>query len=341
MDILWFEPPDTQATSAVAALAGGVCGDTVRLLEGLTAGRGFTEPAIAGTVAEAQAIIVAALAADPSDDDRSARVYGVPAADLDAGDLKVGSRLRAAFFGREKELQLITMRLLGYARRGRPVVEALDGGLHPFALATDSHPLVAHRAARAASDLVHLRAAHDLVSVAAAIVDAVSGNQVAYSTHRGLSATRRSIVAAPDSDTRTRAVAELYRATSEGPLRMAAVAVLRLLGEKTPPSAGLNEIRSRLLAHKDETPLCQMMADMIVPSWRNPAAHEGLYWDPEAGSQSGGPVLMLGAGGGRWRHGRRGGRPDRRGAGRDGIGAGVRPAVRARSPVPPPPRPGR
>lgn len=252
-------------------------------MDSLATGHGRTEQAGTPSVADPGAVLSAALAAD-LDDDRTARVYGVPVTDLDAGKLKVGSRLRAAFYGREEELNRITLRLLGYARRDRPVVETLDGGLHPFALATDDHPLVAHRAARAACDLIHVRAAQDLASVAAVIVDSVSRNQVAYSTHRGLSQTRRSIAAAPDAEARTRGVAELYRATSEGPLRMAAVAVLRLIGEEPPPSAGLNEIRSRLQARRGETPLCSMIADLIVPSWRNPAAHEGLSWDPETGT---------------------------------------------------------
>jgi hypothetical protein len=48
-------------------------------------------------------------------------------------------------------------------------------------------------------------------------------------------------------------------------------------------TAGLNEIKSRLLARSEETPLCAMFADLIVASWRNPGAHEELYWDPDPG----------------------------------------------------------
>ena len=47
--------------------------------------------------------------------------------------------------------------------------------------------------------------------------------------------------------------------------------------------AGLNEIKSRLLVHRDESPLCEVMAALIEPAWRNPRAHEHLHWDPELG----------------------------------------------------------
>ena len=152
--------------------------------------------------------------------------------------MKVGSRTRATFHGRESELRQITARLVGYAARGRCLVEVLDGALHPFALAIDNHPLMDHRAARAACDLVDTRAALDLASVAASI----------------------------DGDALTRAVGELYRITSEGPLRLVAVTVLRMLVDQPSQTAGSNDIRSSLLARQDQTLVATMIGELIVPA---------------------------------------------------------------------------
>ncbi len=281
-DVLWFEPPDAESHTAIALSVDAACNGTVYLLDSMAAGHGAGDRDGGPALADAEASLVAALEADPGDEDRVARVYGVPAREIVATRIRASTALRAAFHGHHDQLRQITMRLLGFACRDRRVIDELDGGLHPLALATDARPLVAHRAARYACDLVHRCAAEDVATTAAAIVEAIDRDRVVYSTHLGIMDTQRAIMTAPDADTYTRTVAELYRAVSEGPLRVAAVGVLRLLGESTPASAGLNEIRSRLLARQEETPLCLMIAEVIVPLWRNARAHEDLYWDPEA-----------------------------------------------------------
>ena len=126
-------------------------------------------------------------------------------------------------------------------------------------------------------------AVEDLEAATAVILTTVAQEQAMYSTHRGIMATLRNLHSSTDDDERTRAVAELYRASSEGPLRMAATELLGLLGERQLTIAGLNEIKSRLLDHRAESPLCEVIAALIERAWRNARAHEDLYWDPERG----------------------------------------------------------
>ncbi|MEU8015991.1 hypothetical protein AB0B74_08495 [Micromonospora parva] len=280
-DVLWFEPPDPGPHAAIAKAIEAACDGTVYLLDSLAAGHGAGDRDGGSALTDAEDGLVAALQAAAGDEDPIARVYGVSASETGGTTLRIGTGLRAAFHDRQDQLGRITMQLLGFARRDRGIIEELDGGLHPFALATDAHPLVAHRAAQSACDLIHHCAAADVAASAAAIVEMLDRDKVAYSTHLGVMDAQRAVMAATDADLFARAVGELYRAVSEGPLRVAAVGILRLLGEATPASAGLNEIRSRLLARQDETPLCLMIAEMIVPLWRNARAHEDLYWDPE------------------------------------------------------------
>src|SRR5690606_38553907 len=84
--------------------------------------------------------------------------------------------------------------------------------------------------------------------------------------------------------TRTRTVTDIYRITTEGPLRHTAMAVLRLLGDEVSPSAGLNELRSRLLGFRGRTPLWLRIAELITPERRTSRAHEELHWDPDVGA---------------------------------------------------------
>ncbi|MEV6350777.1 hypothetical protein [Actinoplanes sp. NPDC051851] len=281
-DVLAFDPPQGDRRAAFGVHADLVPAAIAQLLEDMKEGAGSGSVPL-GLIADFEGFIEAELLVEVVDDDRTARVYGIPQADLESMPLQVGQGLRAAFSDRQGEFEQITACIAGFASRGQPLLEQLDGALHPFALAADLHPLVAHRAARDACDLVQAAVARDVSATADVIISAVARDQKAFSTHRGLSKTRREIAAATDDDALTREIAELYRALCEGPLRSAAVEILGFLGETQSNTVGLNEIRSRLLVHRDESPLCETIASLIVPAWRNARAHEDLHWDPERG----------------------------------------------------------
>jgi hypothetical protein len=281
-DVLAFDPPQRGKGAALGDHAELVSAAGAQLLEDLAEDAGSSAVPL-GVIADFECFIEAELSVEVVDDDRTARVYGIPQGDLESMRLPVGQSLRAAFSDRQGELEQITTCIAGFASRGQPLLEQLDGAMHPFALATDLHPLVAHRAARDACDLVRAAVAADVSAAADVIVRAVARDQKAFSTHRGLSKTRREIAAAPDEDALTREVAEFYRALCEGPLRSAAIETLGFLGETLSNIVGLNEIRSRLLVHRTESPLCETIAFLIEPAWRNARAHEDLHWDPERG----------------------------------------------------------
>jgi hypothetical protein len=281
-DVLAFDPPQGGKRAAFGAHADLVSAAIAQLLEDLKEGA-ESSGVLRGMITDFERFVEAELLVEAVDDDRPARVYGVPQVDLESMPLQVGQSLRAAFNDRHGELERITTCIAGFASRGQPLSEQLDGAMHPLALATDSHPLVAHRAARDACDMVQAAVARDVSATADVIVSAVARDQKAFSTHRGLSKTRREIAAAADEDALTREIAELYRALCEGPLRSAAVEILGFLGETLSNAVGLNEIRSRLLVHRSESPLCETIALLIVPAWRNARAHEDLHWDPERG----------------------------------------------------------
>ncbi|MEV4638024.1 hypothetical protein AB0J80_11785 [Actinoplanes sp. NPDC049548] len=282
-DVLAFDPPQRDRRAAFCNHTEQVSAAIAQLLDGLEQGADPSDAALLKLVDGFERFIEVEVEAEAADHDPVARIYGVPVGDLDDMRLPVGQSLRAAFSDRPVELGQITACIVGFASRGQPLSEQLDGALHPFALATDSYPLVAQRAARDACDLVRAAAALDVRTAAAVVVSAAAREQKSYSTHRGLSKTRRDIAAAPDEDARTRAVADLYRMLCEGPLRSAAVETLGFLGESLPSTAGLNDIRSRLLVHRTESPLCEGIAYLIEPAWRNARAHEDLHWDPERG----------------------------------------------------------
>jgi hypothetical protein len=268
-DVLAFEPPDRERPDTLRDLVSSISTDICQSLDDLAAGRDPADGKLLDEISRAADFIGDQLDESVDDNDPVARVYGFSHEELTSRTLPVGQDLRAAFAGRRDELGRITARIIGFANRGQPMVEQLDGALHPFALATDKHLLVAHRAARDACDLVRDGAARNPAGTAAVIVSMLGLEQAMYSTHRAISQTRRVIQAATDEDERTRAVAELYRASAEGPLRMAATELLGLLGEGELTIAGLNLIKTRLLARKCSVVLWKGMA------WTRPAVAVG------------------------------------------------------------------
>ncbi len=290
-DALWFEPPDATGPKTVERRVSRLCVEVADLLDVLTSG----EPCLPVLPPQHELSLAdfgAGPGVDDEGDDRAARVYGVPVDQLAQLASPAATRLRAAFRSRPEELHAITARIIGYALDGRVAVERLDGAMHVWALATDAHPLVAHRAARAACGLVDRCATEDLQAVATAVIGRLANDRANYSSHRAHSRARRAVHAASDPDDYARAVADVYRIVTEGPLRQAATAVLHILGAQVPATAGLNEIKNRLLKQSDRTPLCAIIAALLVPAWRNASAHEQMHWDPDIGAAvlSGHPV---------------------------------------------------
>ncbi|WP_189745968.1 hypothetical protein [Streptomyces nojiriensis] len=150
---------------------------------------------------------------------------------------------------------------------------------HLASLALSDRPLLAHRAAFLARDLVtsHLKAEPELAcSVIARHVDR---EPEMLSSHRGQVAYRDACNRAAHQEEKARAVMDLHRAVLEGDVKRTAAVVMELLGRAVPDGASLSTVRD-LLAAEDSEPLCKFLASTIRTEWRNANAHEDFRWDP-------------------------------------------------------------
>ncbi|WP_143196836.1 hypothetical protein [Streptomyces sp. CB00455] len=150
---------------------------------------------------------------------------------------------------------------------------------HLAALALSDRPLVAHRAAFLARDLVtsHLKAEPELTcSVIARHVDR---EPEMLSSHRGQVAYRDAYNREEHQEEKARAAMDLHRAVLEGDVKRTAAVVMELLGRAVPHGAALSTVRDRLTA-EDGEPLCKFLASTIRTEWRNANAHEDFRWDP-------------------------------------------------------------
>lgn len=280
-EVLCFRPPDRADDAPVERLivdlSGYVSRFVVRLSQvGDADGLQLPVAAIAGV----KSVVSTSMPSDRADVVRL--LYGVDASQLYGHSVGTASaRLRCAFADRQRELARITARVIAFAADGRRVIDPLDPGLHPLGLATDRHPWIGHHAARWACDLIHRSAALDMPATVAAVATWLAEEQAGFSTHYAVQDLWERLAEPSSPDAEVRDVANLYRAVVEGPLKVAATGTLRLLGEQVSPKAGLNDIKSRLLARRTDSPLCGAIAELIEPQWRNPPAHEQVYWDPD------------------------------------------------------------
>ncbi|GAA2295905.1 hypothetical protein Scani_77920 [Streptomyces caniferus] len=213
------------------------------------------------------------------DEDVYQRSLGVSAEHLSSGSgVASRARLLAAWAKAPKRLD---------RRLRRSMRHLIDDSLpltvkllnHLAVLALSDRPLVAHRAALLARDLVafHLKSEPELTcSVIARHVDR---EPEMLSSHRGQIAYRDAYNRAEHQEERARAAMDLYRAVLEGDVKRTASVVLELLGRAVPQGASLATVRD-LLAAEDGHPLCQLLASTIRPAWRNANAHEDFRWDP-------------------------------------------------------------
>ncbi|MEU4222643.1 hypothetical protein [Actinoplanes sp. NPDC026623] len=131
-DVLAFDPPQRDRSAALGNHIERVSTAIAQLLDGLEAGVESTAAMPFDTVDKAERFVEVELRATFDDDDRSARVYGIPQEDLESMRLPVGQSLRAAFSDRQDDLKRITTCIVGFASRGQPMSEDLDGALHPL-----------------------------------------------------------------------------------------------------------------------------------------------------------------------------------------------------------------
>lgn len=150
---------------------------------------------------------------------------------------------------------------------------------HLAVLALSDRPLVAHRAALLARDLVTSRLKSEPELTCSVIARHVDREPEMLFSHRGQIAYWDAYTRAEHQEERARAAMDLYRAVLEGDIKRTATVVMELMGKAVPQGASLATIRD-LLSAEDGQPLCKLLASTIRSEWRNANAHEDFHWDP-------------------------------------------------------------
>ncbi|MFG2402719.1 hypothetical protein ACGFR8_00030 [Streptomyces brevispora] len=150
---------------------------------------------------------------------------------------------------------------------------------HLAVLALSDRPLVTHRAALQARDLVASLLKSEPELACSVIARHVAREPELLSSHRGQVAYLDAYNRAEYQEERARAVMDLHRAVLEADVKRTAVVVMQLLGKPIPQGPSLATIRD-LLAAEVSHPLCKILASTIRSEWRNANAHEDFRWDP-------------------------------------------------------------
>ncbi|MFJ4319039.1 hypothetical protein ACIP46_27685 [Streptomyces lavendulae] len=172
-------------------------------------------------------------------------------------------------------------------RLRRSMRHLIDGSLpltvkllhHLAALALSERPLVEHRAAVLARDLVTSHLKSEPERTRSVIVRHVNSEPEMLFSHRGQVAYRNAYNHAEHQEEKARAAMDLHRAVLEGDVKRTAAVVMELLGRALPQGASLATVRD-LLAAENGQPLCRLLASTIRSEWRNANAHEDFRWDP-------------------------------------------------------------
>ena len=303
--VLWFRPPAHAKADAEAVrqLTDAASGAVVEFLEILTAEpfapAGAEKLGIAIRAADSAAARVAAAATrtDPNDEDSGldvvASAYGVPQDEVRRGrGIATSGRIAALWKGSPEELEDLARQLFAHLLLDE-CDYIPDPTSHLAALIGCARPLPAHRAAIWTRDLVLCSFAERRDASIAAIVATMERAGEVWSTHLAIVAASHAIdeAADHDDDVRMRETANLYRTVIEGPVRRTGIALLRMLGDDVEGRVMIAKVAERLASHRDSE-LCALLASVIEPAWRNPAAHEELQWDPIARTavMSGRPV---------------------------------------------------
>jgi hypothetical protein len=187
------------------------------------------------------------------------------------------ARIRAFYATRPHELEQISRRLFK-SLIGDAAVMPPDAATFAATFGLSERPLICHQVARETLAEVKRRFSDDPDTAAATLARRFAGIKNSASTHfDGIVPTAARLEDAQGDGERARLVLELYRLTSEGPMRHTGWAYLELRGHPQRKAPTLSEVRDLLLA--DGSPLARLIADAIHPEWRNPASHEEHHWD--------------------------------------------------------------
>jgi hypothetical protein len=148
--------------------------------------------------------------------------------------------------------------------------------------AVSDRPLIAHRAAVLARDLVTEKLAADLARTRSVIARHVQREPLMLSAYRGQVSAWEAHRRTTFEEDQVRPLADLYKIVSEGDVKWTAVVVLNLLGRTVPALPTLATVNDLLVAERDE-PICSMLASVLRPEWRNAIAHEEFRWDSSHG----------------------------------------------------------
>jgi hypothetical protein len=205
-------------------------------------------------------------------------VFGTtPAHFRDSRGVIDSARIRAFYASRPHELERISRRLLR-SLIGNTAVTPPDAATYAAAFNLSERPLICHQVARETLAEIKGRFASDPDATAAALARRFAGIRNSASTHfDGIVPTAARLEGAQSDGERARLALELYRLTSEGPMRQTGWTYLELRGHPPRKAPTLSEVRDLLLA--DGSPLALLIADAIHPEWRNPASHEEHHWD--------------------------------------------------------------
>lgn len=225
----------------------------------------------------------AALAGPVNDvEDAYEVALGLSAAELKRGSGVTGRARLAAAWARNPD---------GLDRRlRRQMRHLIDDSLpltgklrqHLAALAVSDRPLMAHRAALGARDLVTAKLTADLDRTRSVVARHVQREPLMLSAYRGQVSAWDAYRRATHEEDQVRPLADLYRVVLEGDVKWTAAVVLDLLGRALPARMTLATARDLLITENAE-PLCSMLASVIKPEWRNAIAHEELRWDSSHG----------------------------------------------------------
>ncbi|MBB5966612.1 hypothetical protein [Planomonospora venezuelensis] len=151
---------------------------------------------------------------------------------------------------------------------------------HLVALATANRPLIAHHSAILARDFITDKLREDLDHTRIVIGRHVKTVPLMLSAHRGKKNSWKMYIEAAHPEDQVRPLLDLYKIVSEGDVKRTAIVVLELLGRTVPTTVTLATVKD-LLSAEGNAPMCEMLAALIRPEWRNAIAHEDFLWDSE------------------------------------------------------------
>ncbi|MEV4441382.1 hypothetical protein AB0K09_20625 [Streptomyces sp. NPDC049577] len=217
--------------------------------------------------------------ANHPDEDVYQRTLGISAGQLDRGSgVASRARLLTAWVKDAKTLD---------RRLRRSMRHLIDDSLpmtvkllhHLATLAVSDRPLVAHRTALLACDLVTSHLKSEPERTCFVIARHANREPEMLFSHRGQIAYWDAYNRAEHLEERARPAMDLYRAVLEGDVKRTATVVMELMGKAVPQGASLAAVRD-LLSAEEGRPLCEILASTIRSEWRNANAHEDFRWDP-------------------------------------------------------------